>query len=829
MNDSRRWAIAVVAVCMFTTITVLHAKPKVIPDLTKGDFTGVDREQTWNLGPTGMRGWICNTWANNMELRQGRFLKDSRQILVTDIGGKTPADGLMKKDDVIIGVNGKLFAADARKSMGHAITEAEKTKSKGILALLVWRDKKSIEVKLQLPVMGDYSKTAPYDCSKSERILDNACKVLIIEPINGVFGPVTALALMATGNKEYLPKVQEYARSIKPIDPEKGVSAWQGGYTTLFLSEYYLLTNDKRILPTIRGYAVKLAQMQGMYGTFGHGGSVLTYDGRLHGSVPPYGALNNAGLIANLGIIFSAKCGVRHPEIKPAIARAARFFSYYAGKGNVPYGEHAPWILHGANGKTAMAAIMFRLLGDRPDVIHAYAMMATAGYSNREYGHTGQGLSYLWGGLGANSAGPEAMAAFVKEITWQLDLARRSDGAFTYDGGEQCGPGKKKGRDNTYFGNKNYYGLNPTASYVLTYSVPRKVLLITGRDAKQDSWLSRKEVGEAIAASKMDLEREKMSVDQLVKELSNWSPIVRSWIAEELAKRPETKALEEKLIAMLEGADANARQGACMTLGHLRSTKVLPTLIKLLNHDDYWLRYLAADAIKMTGDKARPYLSTMLEIIVAHAEPLDPINWKDPIQLAQGKLAEVVFSPALLGGGKANDDIDKKLIYRAIETISKNPSGRVRACLVNIYRNKLSEEDVVALSDDIVKSVKYMAPADTMFGTEIRMAGVDLLVKYHYKEGIPVLVELARTITGHGSERRIPVLMKQLQTYGMKAKSTIPELKALVKQFNEDVAQKRFPKWANDMRVKGVQDTIEYLEKTTDDPELKTIKGFSLK
>ena len=29
--------------------------------------------------------------------------------------------------------------------------------------------------------------------------------------------------------------------------------------------------------------------------------------------------------------------------------------------------------------------------------------MSTAGYANREYGHTGQGFSYLWGALGANA------------------------------------------------------------------------------------------------------------------------------------------------------------------------------------------------------------------------------------------------------------------------------------------------------------------------------------------------------------------------------------------------------------------------------------------
>ena len=32
------------------------ARAGAVPDLTRGETKGVDREKTWNLGPTGMRG-----------------------------------------------------------------------------------------------------------------------------------------------------------------------------------------------------------------------------------------------------------------------------------------------------------------------------------------------------------------------------------------------------------------------------------------------------------------------------------------------------------------------------------------------------------------------------------------------------------------------------------------------------------------------------------------------------------------------------------------------------------------------------------------------------
>src|SRR5512142_64319 len=73
----------------------------VPPDLTQN--RNVDRERTYNLGATGMRGWIYTRPANFFESCQGRTTTASRQILVTHVGTKSPADGLMKVDDVILG------------------------------------------------------------------------------------------------------------------------------------------------------------------------------------------------------------------------------------------------------------------------------------------------------------------------------------------------------------------------------------------------------------------------------------------------------------------------------------------------------------------------------------------------------------------------------------------------------------------------------------------------------------------------------------------------------------------------------------------------------
>ena len=419
------------------------------PDLTTSTVSGSDRERTYNLGATGLRGWIYTHPATYLDSLQGRTTAASRQILVTHVGKKSPADGVLQVDDVILGVAGKPFSDDARKSLAYAIQDAEKEANKGILKLTRWRSGKTEEVQLKLKVMGTYSATAPYDCPKSKRILEEACEVLEKEPLHENWcGAINGLALLATGNKSYLPKVREFAHKLAPstlnLRKEINGSAWENGYRNIFLCEYYLLTGDKKVFHAITEYTMSLALGQGMYGTFGHGYSGLTPDGKRHGAVPPYGPVNMAGLPANLGIVMGKLCGVKDPEVDAAIERASGFFGYYVDKGAIPYGEHEPWPYHENNGKNSMSALLFSLQWNRIKEAQFFAKMATAGYRSRECGHTGQGFSYLWSALGANVGGPAAAAAFFQEASWHLDLVRRCDGSFTYDGGEQYGAGQNR-------------------------------------------------------------------------------------------------------------------------------------------------------------------------------------------------------------------------------------------------------------------------------------------------------------------------------------------------------------------------------------------------
>ncbi len=796
---------------------------KLPPDLTLGETNGVDRKGTYNLGATGLRGWIYLKPATHFDGLQGRTTAPSRQILVTHVGAKSPADGVMQVDDVILGVGGKLFTDDARKSIAVAIQDAEKESNRGVLKLTRWRAGKTDEVQLKLRVMGAYTETAPYDCPKSKLIFEEVCQALAKESLpENWHGAISGLALLAAGRAEDQPKLQAFARKLGPPTLKLkagGMGAWEGGYRTMFLCEYFLATGDQEVMPAIRELTLSLAKGQSMYGTFGHGYSALTPDGQLHGSIPPYGPVNQAGLPANLGIILGRKCGVKDPEVDAAIERASKFFGYFTDKGTIPYGEHEPYPFHDNNGKSAMSAVLFGLQSDRVKETQFFAKMAAAGFRNRECGHTGQGFSYVWGALGANVGGPAAAAAFFKEASWHFDLVRRSDGSFTYDGGEQYGPGKTD--DNTYYGRSGYSGLSPNATYVLTYALPLKKILITGRELKPATALTKKEVAEIVASGRFDTDRKTKSPAELVAAFGDWSPIVRGWAGEELAKRPEGKDMTPQLIAMAEGRDAHVAQGACEALGVLKSVEAQPVLVRLLTHQDRWVRFKAAEALKRMGNGAKPALADMLKAVAQTREPLQPINWADPVQLTHGQLAAALFSGPMSDSLKTTD---RELVYPAVRAIANNADGMARATLRGFFENKLTLEDVQALAPDIFAAVKTPSPADTMFGNEIRMGGFKALTKYHFKEGIEAGVMLAKTQGGHGSESRTGEIMKHIMSYGSAARSAVPGLKELIVEFNEQVRRREYPGGAlNTRRVTAVEDAIKFIEAATTQPELRSI------
>lgn len=788
-------------VLLFSGTRILQAAPPPpLIDLTKD--TPAKTDNSYNLGPTGAMGW--------MHVENGMTEK-SRQILITAIDKGSPADGKLETGDVILGVFGKPFTMDARRTFGLAIGQAETEQAGGSLPLTVLRKGQTQNVDLKLPVMGTYSETSPYNCPKAKKILDQGLALIARDIKKENRFLINELALLASGKPEYLELVRKSAQAVAAGTPDVetlwkdsskgGMRTWGHGYNNLFLCEYYLSTGDKSVLPAIRSYSTTMARGQGHFGTWGHGYVPPGESGGLHGPVPPYGPVNAAGLPCFVSMVLAEKCGIVEPELKPAIERSNRFFGYYVGKGSIPYGEHRPGPVHDDNGKTSMTAMAFALQG-KPTESRFFSKMVTASYESREWGHGGNGFSYVWGPIAANCGGPKAMAAFMKELRWFYDLARRPDGSFVYTATGGGGVAS------------SYRGVfNSTASYMLGYAAPLKKIALTGRDFKPDSWLSDADVAGAIAAERWVGENahEKRSVIQLLAGLESWSPLDRSRSAEELGKREDD--VLPQLLELTRSKNPNARLGAVAALGHLKARAVpaLDTLAQLLNDDDRWLRVQTAEALRTIGQDAKPVLPQMLKAATVRDDT-------DAMQFGVGALAYALFYPGgaygprgILAGNIA--DVPKDQIYPVIRSVAANPDSAARGCLRSTYE-LLTLEDAKALAPEIVDSIESMAPANTMFSKGVRLAGIKAMARLHIEEGIPLTLMMMQ-LKDWGKAYIIGESLEVLKHYRGAAKSSLPELRKMEVEF-------RKMKKEHDKLV----EVIAIIEKDTNPPELISLKDF---
>lgn len=769
---SARFKRVSIAILFAATISISCAGAKA-PDFTEGGQPDLSNQgkakYTWTLGPIGARGWI---YGEKLSTHM------SRQIYVVSVDEGSPADGALKVGDVIIGLDGEEFDSDARAAFGKAITAAEEKANQGKLELLVWRQGKKGRVVVELPVLGKYGERAPFDCRKSQAIIDAGCAYIAAHPEKclkpNLNGTVNALALLASGKDEYLPLVRRLAYRVGPSDLKleitQGMATWDWGYKNLLLTEYHLATGDDAVLPAIEEYTKSIARGQSNVGTWGHKMASME-NGILFG----YGAVNQASLAAHISMLLADKCGVRDAVVKEAIDKSKSFFDFYVGKGSMPYGDHVSWMnYHSNNGANASAAIVFDLSDDDRGA-NFFARMTTASYAEREDGHTGNYFSYLWGPLGANRAGPAAVAAFLKPQHWYYDLARSWDGGFPYQGGA----GKRD----------SYEGWDCTGVYVLSYALPLRNLYITGKGLDEKNCMAENELAAVIEAGRPDLAAG-ADVDRLLELVSNWSPIVRERAARELGKKRDREIMPALLDKLNNGTPIE-QYGACAAFAKMgaEGAPAVENLIGKLQSKDLWLRISACNALAGIGAPARVAAEPMLRLALTN----DP---DDPREMMQRYLCFTLFngSQGLLVGSL--EGVDRSLLFAAWRKLSENEDGRARAALASIY-DELGFEEIRPLWPAIYKTVKEKAPSGVMFAAGIRLSGLKWMADNGVAEGIPLCMELI-SIDAWGKAGRLPPALRYLSQYGAAAKSVLPALR----EIQNRRSNKRFHKAFEDAILK---------------------------
>jgi len=791
-----------VACVIFVAVPAAHAAPREPmpnPEFTRGDSIPDDAPHDWNLGATGMRGWMYTSHFTTTE---------ARQVYVTEVAKGSPADGVMKVGDVILGVFGEKFSHDPRTEIGQALSVAETEQAGGKLILTRWRGGQTEEVTLQLRVMGSYSDTAPYDCAKSEKIFKQGCVALarrMSEPgykPNAIVRSLNALALLASEDERYARLLRREVRAISEFSAGS-FQTWWYGYCITFLAEYVILTNDDSVMPGLKRLVSEAVRGQSIVGSWGH--RFAGDDGRLVG----YGMMNAPGLPLTTGLVLAREAGLDSPELDLAIKRSTDLLRFYVGKGCIPYGDHAPWTqTHDDNGKNGMAAVLFNLLKE-PEPTEYFSRMSVASHGpERDWGHTGNFWNMTWALPGVLQSGKHASGAWMKEFGgWYFDLARQWDGGFAHLGPPQPN-------------NDSTSNWDATGAYLLALAAPRDALRLTSAKHRVAPQVSAEQAAQLIAAGRDWTTRDRrtygdhVSNKELVQRLRSWSPVVRERAAITLARRGLN--ITRGLVEMLGSDDLHARYGACQALKHQgrRAAQAVPALRQTFRADDLWLRILAAQALAGIGDPARVAANDLLKRVTQHDVESDPRN------MEQRYVVTALFNRR--GGliGRSLQGVDGELLFEAVRAGLQNQDGRARGTISSLYDN-LSFKELQPLMPAIHRAIVEPSPSGIMFADGIRMAGLRLFAKHRVDKGVELLAMYARDMKQHGSQKRMVPVMEMLLSYGKHAQAVLPHLEETLEYVRNEP---NFPQWARDEKAKALAAGIAKIKAATDEPKLYELK-----
>lgn len=768
--------------------------PATNPDLTKGEPLPKGKLHDWNLGATGARGWM---FTEKLETTA------ARQILITKVDKGSPADGVLETGDVILGVERNRFSHDPRVEFGKALTAAEA--GDGNLTLTRWRKGTAGNVVVKLPVLGAYSATAPYDCKKSKLIYENGCEALakrMADPgyaktQNAITRSLNAIALLASGNAEYLPLVEKEAEWASGFSSD-GFQTWWNAYVIMLLSEYQSATKDDSYAEGMKRLVMEAAHGQSSVGSWGHKYALP------NGTLSGYGMMNAPGVPLTISMIMARDTGLKGPVLDRAIDRSTKLLRFYIGKGAVPYGDHAPWTqTHEDNGKCGMAGVMFNMLGDAKGAEYFSRMSVASHGPERDTGHTGNFTNMTWAMPGVALSGPQATGAWMKEFgAWYYDLARTWDGRFPH-------PGAPEIRGDAYD------GWDASGAYLLAYAMPFKKIRLTGKLpnlAPQIDAATAKSLildGRGWSNNDRNSAYDKLSEKELLDKLHSWSVPVRERASMAIARCKGEKPVRE-LVTMLDDPNLYARYGACETLGHLKAAAepAVPKLKALLDHEDLWLRVKAAESLANIGPAAMETLPKLLEKISQGPSTVDPRG------MEQRFMTFAVFDQML---ENSLDGVDRDQLRKAVAAVLHNEDGRARGSVPGIYQ-KLGYEDLKPIMPRILEAVEKPAPSGEMFSDAVRIGGLKVLAKHHVEEGMMACVYYIRDQNKWASERRTPEALSILQCYGAHAQAFIPELEKIAASWEE--GEPDYPMPLSKQKVQMLRDAVQAIKASNDRPEL---------
>ncbi|MBI1375775.1 MAG: PDZ domain-containing protein [Phycisphaera sp.] len=395
------------------------------------------------LGPVGGHGFVTYK---------------TSEMRITQLDANAPgAQSGLKVGDVVTAVNGAPFSAESddpalggtgpARALGEQIEVSESDASRnGALDLTVKRDGEEVKVTVKLPRQPALSKTWPYDDAKSEAFIDGMCRYLAAtqgddgswdtENFAGAHDSMAAwagLALLASGDTKYDDNLHKLVEYLRRNPPDAGTWNWPVYYTGVFLSEYYLSTQDASVLPLIQARIDHLVKNQGKdgekvdwkgtLGRFGHD-TTISYNG---------GGLN----IVTTGVVWfwalARQCGVKVPDT--AWDNSMGWLKLCTGDhGGIGYAwvndiEAPNYDCHGRCGQAALAAFVADTDTDYRKRWTGWLKGNTKSMQNN-HAFTLLGMAPAFAALAATD--PDGYRGALDEWRWYFTLARRPDFSADY-------------------------------------------------------------------------------------------------------------------------------------------------------------------------------------------------------------------------------------------------------------------------------------------------------------------------------------------------------------------------------------------------------------
>jgi hypothetical protein len=450
-------------------------------------------KQRANSGPDAeVPGWYYNLGVSGIRVE---LMKDRPEaLMVRYVFPDSPADGKVEIGDWIIGAADRKWKVPHQNGYGmekfgpqgpiatfaEAMEDSQSKQAKGKLSLTIEREGKASKVSMKV------GKFAP----DLEKLLDYLVEH---QKKDGSWGSApqntfAPLALMASRKKSHqaavLKNVRMHAKTTKAED-DSWLINWRYMAAAIVMSEYYLATKEKWVLPELQEVYDFLITTQYMsmdqinpkakeshphtypksemdsHGGWGHNPGFEGYG--------PIAMITAQGALA---FAMMEKCGIEVDRERHEAAYA--FLDRGAGKNHyVWYKDQAAgqqdWADMGRTGAAAIASHMCEWSGKQRKRGQEFASVIGLHPQSFPDTHASPLMGMAYGALGA-SVNAKAYRSLMAANRWWFTLALCGDGSFCY----------QPNRDNNGYGAGSR--LEATAAVAFMLSIPAKATVMTGRE-----------------------------------------------------------------------------------------------------------------------------------------------------------------------------------------------------------------------------------------------------------------------------------------------------------------------------------------------------------